>query len=74
VVSLNWFTRAQAEFSSGDRDNVAPSISKRFEHPGLLGVLRQPESRFARLSCHRQPLLFRSPVRRNKISCWSAAV
>jgi hypothetical protein len=50
VVSLNWFTRAQAEFSSGDRNDAAPS---HIEHPDLVSVWRQPELRFQRPSRNR---------------------
>jgi hypothetical protein len=46
VVSLNWFTRTQAEFSSGDRDNAALSVRKCLEHTDLIGVFGQPELRF----------------------------
>jgi hypothetical protein len=43
VVSLNWFTRTQAEFSSGDRNDAAASVRKRLEHPDdLVSVWRQP--------------------------------
>jgi hypothetical protein len=42
----DWFTRTQAEFSSGDRDNAALSVRKCLEHTDLLGVFGQPESRF----------------------------
>jgi hypothetical protein len=41
VVSLNWFTRTQADFSSGDRNDATPPISKRLEHPDLVSVWRQ---------------------------------
>jgi hypothetical protein len=44
----DWFTRAQAEFSSGDRNDAAASVRKRLEQADLLSVWRQPESRFAR--------------------------
>ena len=47
------FTRTQAEFSFGDRDNAAPSISKRLAHPDLVSVWRPPELRFGRLPRNR---------------------
>ena len=48
MVSLNWFTRTQADFSFGDRNDAAPSISKRLEHPDLVCVWRQPELHLVR--------------------------
>jgi hypothetical protein len=53
VVSLNWFTRTQAEFSSGDRNDAAPSISKRLEHLDLVSVWRQPEWHLVRFPRNR---------------------
>jgi hypothetical protein len=47
------FTRTQADFPFGDRDNAAPSIRKRLEHPDLVSVWRQPELRVGRLSRNR---------------------
>ena len=47
------FTRTQADFSSGDRDKAAPSISKRLDHPDRVSVWRPPELRFGRLSRNR---------------------
>ncbi|WP_459252676.1 hypothetical protein [Paraburkholderia sp. RL18-085-BIA-A] len=47
------FTRTQADFPFGDRDDAAPSVSKRLEHPDLVGVWRQPELRVERLSRNR---------------------
>jgi hypothetical protein len=47
------FTRAQADFPFGDRNDAAPSVRKRPEHPDLVSVWRQPELRFERLPRHR---------------------
>jgi hypothetical protein len=47
------YTRTQADFSSGDRDNAARSISKRLEHPDLVSVWRPPELPLERLPRNR---------------------
>jgi hypothetical protein len=47
------FTRAQAEFPFGDRNDAAPSFSKRPGHPDRVSVWRQPELRVGRLSRNR---------------------
>jgi hypothetical protein len=53
VVSLNWFTRTQAEFSSGDRNDAAASVRKRLEQADLLSVWRQPEWHLGRVPRNR---------------------
>ncbi|MGF6604229.1 hypothetical protein P3T23_008984 [Paraburkholderia sp. GAS448] len=49
----DWFTRTQADFSFGDRDNAAPSVRERLEYADLVSVLGQPELRFERLPRNR---------------------
>ncbi|WP_459252537.1 hypothetical protein [Paraburkholderia sediminicola] len=44
----DWFTRTQADFSFGDRDNAAPSVRKCLEHADMVSVPGQPELRFER--------------------------
>ncbi|WP_454829965.1 hypothetical protein [Paraburkholderia xenovorans] len=46
-------TRAQAEFSFGDRDNAALSVGKCLEQADRVSVSGQPELRFERLPRNR---------------------
>jgi hypothetical protein len=74
VVSLNWFTRTQAEFSSGDRDNAALSVRKCLEHTDLIGVFGQPEWRFECLPRNRTGDLAARPgqAERNFVLVWGS--
>jgi hypothetical protein len=53
VVNLNWFTRTQADFSSGDRNDAAASVRKRLEQADLVSVWRQPEWHLGRFPRNR---------------------
>ncbi|MEM5460167.1 hypothetical protein VSR69_35735 [Paraburkholderia phytofirmans] len=53
MVSLNWLTRAQAEFSSGDRNDAAASVRKCLGQADLVSVWRQPEWHLGRVPRNR---------------------
>ncbi|WP_408295615.1 hypothetical protein, partial [Paraburkholderia sp. RL17-373-BIF-A] len=49
----DWFTRTQADFSSGDRNDAAASVRKRLEQADLVSVWRQPEWHLGRFPRNR---------------------